>query len=72
MISATNLGKQYVFLTEKAVSNLSILEKCYVSKPERVYYIDQKKIELQDADNKVRYAMIKYKNEGKYIEEILV
>jgi hypothetical protein len=27
---------------------------------------------MQDADNKVRYAMIKYKNEGKYIEEILL
>ncbi|MBQ7995677.1 MAG: DUF3990 domain-containing protein [Bacilli bacterium] len=71
-LAATNLGKQYVFLTEKAVSQLKVLEKCYISKPEREFYIEQKKNELQDADNKVRYAMIKYKNDGKYLEEILV
>ena len=71
-LAATNLGKQYVFLNEKAISKLSILEKCYISKPEREFYIEQKKNELQEADNKVRYAMIKYKNVGKYIEEILV
>lgn len=71
-LAATNLGNQYVFLTEKAINQLNILERCYISKPERDFYINQKEIEMQDADNKVRYAMIKYKNEGKYIEEILL
>ena len=70
-LAATNLGKQYVFLTEKATKRINILERCFISKSEREYYLKQKQVDVNDSDNKVRYALIKYKREGKYIEEIL-
>ncbi len=70
-LAATNLGKQYVFLTENATKNINILERCYISKAEREFYFKQKQADVNDSDNKVKYALIKYKREGKYIEEIL-
>jgi len=71
-LAATNLGKQFVFLTEKATSQLEIIERCYLSNAERDYYQKIKQSDINDGDNKVKLAMIKYKNQGKYIEEILV
>ena len=70
-LAATNLGKQFVFLTEKATSNLEIIERCYLSNTEREYYQNIKQSDINDGDNKVKLAMIKYKNQGKYIEETL-
>jgi hypothetical protein len=70
-LAATNLGKQYVFLTEEATSKIDILERCYISKAEREFYSKQKEEDVNDSDNKVKYALIKYKRDGKYIEEIL-
>lgn len=70
-LAATNLGNQYVFLTDKATKQLEILEKCYICEAERSYYENIKEADLKDGDNKVKMAMIKYKREGKYIEEIL-
>jgi transcriptional regulator with XRE-family HTH domain len=70
-LAATNLGKQFVFLTEKATSNLEIIERCYLSASERDYYHQIKQADINDSDNKVKLSMIKYKNQGKYIEEIL-
>ena len=70
-LAATNLGNQYVFLTEKATSKISILERCYIAKAEREFYYKQKEEDVSDSDNKVKFALIKYKREGKYIEEIL-
>jgi len=70
-LAATNLGNQYVFLNDKATSRLQILERCYISNLEREKYLEIKKTEVDDGDNKVKLAMIKYKNQGKYIEEIL-
>ena len=70
-LAATNLGNQYVFLNEKATSQLSILEHCYISKKEKEHHQQIKISELNDGDNKVKAAIIKYKNEGKYIGEIL-
>ena len=70
-LAATNLGKQYVFLKEKATKKINILERCYISKLEREFYSKQKLADINDSDNKVKYALIKYKRDGKYIEEIL-
>lgn len=70
-LAATNLGKQFVFLTEKATANLEIIERCYLSNAEREYYQNIKQSDINDGDNKVKLALIKYKNQGKYIEEIL-
>ena len=70
-LAATNLGMQYVFLTEKATKNLKLLEKCYISSIEKDYYLlEQKEIQKQSFD-KTKLARIKYKNNGNYIEELL-
>lgn len=71
-LAATNLGKQYVFLTDKATAKLEILERCYLSSSERKHYQEVKQADVNDGDNKVKMALIKYKNQGKYIEEILL
>ena len=70
-LAATNLGYQYVMLNKKATSNITILEKCFISSLERNSYDIDRGTELVDSENKVRMAMIKYKNKGNYIEEIL-
>ena len=70
-LAATNLGAQYVFITEKALKNLKPVERCYVSDNERQYY---KKLRFSDTklgDDKVKLARIKYRGKGHYIDEIL-
>lgn len=70
-LAATNLGYQYVFLNEKAVSKLTILERLFISSNEREESDILQTKDQQMSENKVKLAMIKYKREGKYIEEIL-
>ena len=60
------------FLTDKATAKLEILERCYLSSSERKHYQEVKQADVNDGDNKVKMALIKYKNQGKYIEEILL
>ena len=71
-LAATNLGMQYIFISEKAVSQAKLIERCYISDNEREYY---KNIRLEDAklgDNKVKLARRQYRGKGLYIDEILV
>lgn len=70
-LAATDLGYQYVFLTEKAASKIKILERCYISKLERDTFEAKRETDMYDSNTKVKMAMIKYKTKGKYIEEIL-
>ena len=70
-LSATNLGKQYVFLTEKAVSRVSVLEHCYLARSEKEYYLESRKESVRVNNDKVKLARRQYRNEGEYIEEIL-
>lgn len=70
-LAATDLGYQYVFLTEKATSKIKILERCYISKLERDTFEAKRETDMYDSNTKVKMAMIKYKTKGKYIEEIL-
>jgi hypothetical protein len=70
-LAATNLGLQYVFLTEKAVSNLKVLEKCYISSSEKKYYIKKQEDYQREGVDKSKLARIQYKGQGKYIEELL-
>ena len=70
-LAATNLGMQYIFISERAVSQAKILERCYISANEREYY---KNIRLEEAvlgDNKVKLARRQYRGKGQYIDDIL-
>ena len=70
-LSATNLGKQYVFKSNKALNSLEFLNKCFISSAERKdlskTLIDNKTI----SENKVNIAISKYRTKGISIEELL-
>lgn len=70
-LSATNLGMQYVFKTQKSINNLTILEKCFIPSIEKNYYIKEQSNIAMIGANKEKLARIKYRGQGKYIEEIL-
>ena len=70
-LAATNLGYQYIFINDKAVSRVKILEHCFVSQEEKEYYNKKKDEDMRFGDNKVRMARIKYRGQGRYIDEIL-
>ena len=70
-LAATNLGMQYIFISDKAISQLKLVERCYISNNEREYY---KKIRLEESklgDDKVKLAKRQYRGQGRYIDEIL-
>lgn len=71
-LAATNLGNQYVFVSEHAVSQLNIVERGYISKNERNYYKGLKTSEIKLGEDKVKLARIQYRGKGKYIDEILL
>lgn len=70
-LAATNLGMQYVFLTEKAASRLKIVERCYVCNKEREYYKKLKEDYRKLGNDKVKLAKAQYRGVGKYIDEVL-
>ena len=70
-LAATNLGMQYIFISEKAVSQVKILERCYISNNERKYYKNTRLEESRLGDNKVKLAKRQYRGKGCYIDEIL-
>ncbi len=70
-LATTNLGMQYVFLTEKAASRLKIVERCYVCDKEREYYKKIKEDYRKLGNDKVKLAKAQYRGIGKYIDEVL-
>lgn len=70
-LSASSLGNQYVLKTERAVKNLSFLEKLYLSNPERDDYIKEAFEREKLIQTKLDYAKRQYRNQGKYIDELL-
>lgn len=70
-LAAINLGFQYVFKTERALSQVRIVERCYLcSKEKEKYQI----IRLEDnkvGDTKIKMARRQYRGQGQYIDDIL-
>ncbi len=69
-LSASKLGMQYIFKTDKAIDRLVPIEKYYISKPEREdcrAALVERSFEI---DTKLKLAKREYKT-GLYIEEIL-
>ena len=71
-LAATNLGMQYIFVSEKAVSQAKLIERCYISHNEREYYKNIRLEESKVGANKVKLARKQYRGKGQYIDEILV
>ena len=71
-LSATNLGNQYVFLTQRAADQIQILRKCYLASVEKEAYISVRIEDAKVSNDKVKIARRQYRGQGKYIEDILV
>ncbi|MEI3148192.1 MAG: DUF3990 domain-containing protein [Merdibacter sp.] len=70
-LGATNLGKQYVFVSDLAISQLKIVERVYLADNEKNYYKEMRSSESKLGEDKVKLARIQYRGKGKYIDEIL-
>lgn len=70
-LSATNLGNQYVFTTQKALDQVKILRHCYLAQAEKKAYLSQKSSESKVSNDKVKIARRQYRGQGLYIEDIL-
>ena len=70
-LSATDLGDQYVFITQRSLDNITILKRCYLSPSEKRYYISHKQESSRIGNDKVKVARKQYRNQGQYIEDIL-
>lgn len=70
-LSATNLGNQYVFTSQKALKQVELLELCYLAPEEKNYYIETRRESSEINRDKVKLARKQYRGQGKYIEEIL-
>ena len=68
---ATNLGLQYVFLTENALSHITLLERCYLSDLEKEAYLTARHESFSINQDKMKLARKQYRNQGEYIEDIL-
>lgn len=70
-LSATNLGMQYVFVSEKALSGITLLERCYLTDLEKEAYLHSRQESFRVNMDKVKLARRQYRNQGNYIEDIL-
>ena len=70
-LSATNLGYQYVFKTDKALHQIEILERCYLAEAEKDDYLKSRQESYELGRDKVKLARKQFRNQGEYIEDIL-
>lgn len=70
-LASTNLGMQYVLRSEKALSQLKILERCYLCENEKKSYLENRISDSKISEDKVKIARIKYRGKGQYIDELL-
>ena len=70
-LSATDLGKQYVLLSNKAIKQIEILQHCFLCDKERDDYLRIRKNDQDISNDKVKAARRNYRGEGLYIDEIL-
>ncbi len=70
-LSATNLGNQYVFVSDKALEQIEVLERCYLSSAEKEFYLTSRQENYEINRDKIKVARKQYRNQGDYIEDIL-
>lgn len=70
-LAATNLGSQYVFVSDQAISHVKLIERCYISFNEKEYYKNIRSSDTKLGDDKVKLARAQYRGKGQYIDEIL-
>ena len=69
-LSANHLGMQYVIKNETTLNKLEPISRLYLCKKEKDIFKELKAEEEKGGQDKVRAARIKYRNKGRYIDEI--
>ena len=67
---ATNLGYQYVFKSEKACKRLAFIDRLYLCEKEKADCLLTKDENATMGIQKARLALIEYRREGKYFDEL--
>ena len=70
-LSALNLGKQYVALTEKACKNITVLKECPIYNLELALLQEKAKVRRLEGNALVKEIEKEYRRVGKYFDEIL-
>lgn len=70
-LSATNLGNQYVFVSQASLDQIEILERCYLAQKEKEVYLNSRQETYEVDRDKVKIARKQYRGQGEYIEDIL-
>lgn len=70
-ISATHLGYQIVLKNEKALSHIDLKKHLYLCAVEKSLFNREADIEMNTSMNKAKIAHTKYKDAGRYIDEVL-
>ena len=70
-LSATDLGSQYVFTTQRALEQVTLVEHCFLASTEKQSYLDSSRAELRTRSDKVKAARKMFRGQGAYIEELL-
>lgn len=68
MLKECHPSKQYILKSDRALKNISMLEKCYISSTEKIDRIHLK----EDVTNDIRNAKKENVGKGKYLNEILL
>ena len=69
-LSASRLGKQYVFKSEKAVSRLKEIERLYLCKEEKEASVAKSKERANEIQTKLDLSKREYREGGHYIDEV--
>ena len=70
-LSATNLGMQYILLSDKAIEKLKLVTTLYVCDDEKRELIQNKNKEIKTSQHKIQLINQKYYGKGKLIGKIL-
>ena len=70
-LAATNLGNQYVFVSQGALDRLSLVEHCFLCPVEKHRYLEAKRDEVKAGIDKAKAARRQFRGQGRYIEEVL-
>lgn len=69
-LSASRLGNQYILKSQRALDNLVLKERLYVSNLERNNSISMTKERKIEIDNKLNLSKREFKDKGSYIDEV--
>ncbi len=69
-LSATNLGKQYVLKTQKAVDQLLLIDHMFLCEQEKNDCLKRKKVNSNVGRDKAQLSIRQYARKGKYIDEL--